>query len=401
MKKYSGKSSNATSEDVVAFIPVRGGSKGIPLKNIKLFCGMPLVYWTIKAAVESNTIDKVYVATESEEIMRVVDSFQFEKVEIFYRSAESATDEASTEMVMLEFAEQVIFKEIFLIQATSPLLKAHNLTEAFEQYKKQKADSLLSVVVQKRFQWKEEGGSFVPVNYNPQERPRRQEWDGYLVENGSFYLTERSKLIESKCRVSGNISAYIMDEDSYFEIDEPSDWIIMESIFKKQQIINNDILSNINLLICDVDGVLTDAGMYYSENGDELKKFNTKDGKGIELLKASGVEVMILTSEDRTLVQRRAEKLKVDYLYMGIKDKKVFLDAFFQNNKKFNYPTTAYIGDDVNDLQCLEAVAFSSTPSDAVPEVLAKVNYICTKKGGHGCVREICDILIRKEIIKN
>lgn len=397
LKKSNGKSSNEMSRDLIAFIPVRGGSKSIPLKNIKNFCGKPLVYWTLKAAVEAEFINKVVVATDSDEIQRVVESFKFEKVEIYDRSEESATDFASTEVSMLEYAESHIFQSIFLIQATSPLLTSKDLDQAYEKFLNDRTDSLLSVVVQKRFIWKKNAysNSFSPLNYDPLNRPRRQDWEGLLVENGSFYLTSRQALLESRCRVSGEISIYEMGEDSYFEIDEPSDWIILEKLMQKQVFKRTKEISRINLLICDVDGVLTDAGMYYTESGDELKKFNTRDGKGIEILKSHGVKVMILTSEDRELVRKRAEKLKVDFLAMGIKDKKSYLDQFFQSNDVFSFATTAYIGDDVNDLQSLVEVCFSAAPSDAVNDVISSVDYVCSTKGGYGCVREVCDMLVQ------
>jgi len=155
----------------------------------------------------------------------------------------------------------------------------------------------------------------------------------------------------------------------------------------------------INLLICDVDGVMTDGGMYYDMLGNEWKKFNTRDGKGIELLRDTGCRVMILTSEDTDIVRRRAEKLQVDFCFMGIKCKKIFLDGFFDKNKEFSYNNTAYIGDDVNDIEALSLVAFSAAPSDAIDENKNIVDYVCKKAGGKGCVREVCDLL-RKMSIK-
>ncbi|ANS76088.1 acylneuraminate cytidylyltransferase [Paenibacillus yonginensis] len=383
----------------VAFIPVRGGSKSIPLKNIKNFFGKPLVYWTIKAAAEADIITKVVVATDSAEIEQVVSSFGFDNVEIYHRSAESATDQAATEDVLLEFAEKEMFDYIFLIQATSPLLQTQDLQSAYSQYINEKADSLLSVVLQKRFVWRKEENSrfFSPLNYDPNNRPRRQDWDGYFVENGAFYLTSRSALINSRCRVSGKVLTFQMHEDTYFEIDEPSDWEVVEKLMAKRLHTKVSDLSNINLLVTDVDGVLTDAGMYYSENGNELKKFNTRDGKGIELLRATGTKVMILTSENRELVRNRAEKLKVDFLGMGVLNKVAFLDDFFRQNPEFSYKTTAYIGDDVNDLEALSQVAFSASPVNAVTDVLEKVMYVSTYKGGEGCVREICDLIIKSK----
>ncbi|OXS55869.1 acylneuraminate cytidylyltransferase [Cohnella sp. CIP 111063] len=383
----------------VAFIPVRGGSKSIPLKNIKDFCGRPLVYWSIVAATKCTEIDEVFVATDDIRIKETVLSFGFSNVNVIERSAESAHDQAPSETVLLEFANRIKAERIVFIQATSPLLEAEDLTEALRKLDDVQADSLVSVVRQKRFIWQEHEGEASPQNYNPLSRPRRQDWEGYLVENGAFYITSRDQLLSSKCRVSGKIALYEMSEDTYLELDELTDWAIIEKIkeMKLESQANRDIAwPSLNLFISDVDGVLTDAGMYYSTDGQELKKFNTRDGKGIELLRRAGIKVMFLTAEDIEVVRARAKKLNVDYLFMGIKNKKKFLAEFFEANPQFAFHKTAYIGDDVNDLECLQAAAFSAAPQDAHSSVRREVDYVCSLSGGHGCVREVSDFLLTK-----
>lgn len=216
----------------MAFIPVRGGSKSIPLKNIKDFCGKPLVYWTAKAANDCDYIDKVYICTDSERIREVAVSLGLPKVSVIGRNSETASDTASTESAMLDFAREHLFKNIVLIQATSPLLEKSDLDGACRKYQEVGYDSLLSVVRQKRFIWKRNNDEFFPVNYRLCNRPRRQEMEGYLVENGAFYITGREALLETGCRLSGKIGVYEMPEKTYFEIDEPSDWLIMERIKK-------------------------------------------------------------------------------------------------------------------------------------------------------------------------
>lgn len=217
----------------VVFIPVRGGSKSIPLKNIRPFCGQPLVYWTVKAASDCAAVGGVYVATDSKRIRDAVEALQIPKVEVISRGDETATDTASTESAMLEFARTHDFGHIILVQATSPLLTVGDLAGGIAKYEAGGYDSLLSVVRQKRFVWREMDGVATPVNYDPQHRPRRQEMDGYLVENGAFYITRRNLLLETGCRISGSIGVYEMPEATYFEIDEPSDWSIMEQLKRR------------------------------------------------------------------------------------------------------------------------------------------------------------------------
>lgn len=225
----------------IAFIPVRGGSKSIPLKNIKPICGKPLVYWTVKAACECYYIDKVYVATDNKEIRNTVETFKeesdmeiFSKVIVVERSAASASDTASTELAMLEFARKYNFDNIALIQATSPLLKGQDLIRGFNVFMQCETDSVLSVVRQKRFHWENDSCGFAhPTNYDVFHRPRRQDFTGYLVENGAFYITSRDMLLKSHNRISGNIRAIEMDEATFFEIDEISDWAIVEALMKR------------------------------------------------------------------------------------------------------------------------------------------------------------------------
>lgn len=217
----------------VAFIPVRGGSKSIPLKNITVINGKPLVYWALYASQNCEEIDEIYVATDSKEIREVVEGFCFSKVKVIGRSEETATDEASTESVMLEFAEKYTFDTIILVQATSPLLKSKDLCKGMKKYGENDVDSVLSVVRQKRFVWKEENGGATPVNYDFNHRPRRQEFNGFFVENGAFYITSKHNLLQSRCRISGNIALVEMPEETYFEVDEPSDWLIVEQFLRK------------------------------------------------------------------------------------------------------------------------------------------------------------------------
>ena len=152
-------------------------------------------------------------------------------------------------------------------------------------------------------------------------------------------------------------------------------------------------LGRVRMLAMDVDGVLTDAGMYYSEMGEELKKFNTRDGMGIKMLQAAGYVTAFVTREKTAIVERRGRKLAVPEVHQGVDDK---LTALTRLARKYGLTLTqvAYIGDDVNDLDALHAVGLSAAPADAMPSVLEAVLYVCAKKGGEGAVREIADLIL-------
>ena len=152
-------------------------------------------------------------------------------------------------------------------------------------------------------------------------------------------------------------------------------------------------LKKIKMLATDVDGVLTDSGMYYSENGDELKKFNTRDGMGLVLLRNAGFIVAIVTSEDTKIVERRAAKLKITDLLQGIRDKVAALEILMKRHN-LKWEEVAYIGDDVNDLDVMRHVGFAAAPADATEQNKKLAHYVTKRKGGDGCVREICDIVL-------
>ena len=354
----------------VAFIPVRGGSKSIPLKNIKEICGKPLVYWCMKAACECPEIDKVYISTDSAQVKDTVkeivkENDVFTKVEIVDRSEETSRDNASTESAMLEFASDYDFENIVLIQATSPLIDSEDLSKGFEVFNKPEIDSVISCVRQHRFIWGEkEDGLVRPINYDVFNRPRRQDFDGYLLENGAFYITSKESLLESKNRVSGKIGVSVMNENTAIEIDETSDWEFVEWLLKEKNKAKVLGKNSIKMFLTDCDGCLTDGGMYYGEQGDELKKFNTRDGMGFSLLKDNGIVVGIITSENVKLNERRAKKLKLDVMLPGCKDKLGAVKELLKEYK-ITLDEVCYIGDDINDLELIQSVGFGCCPNDA------------------------------------
>ena len=152
-------------------------------------------------------------------------------------------------------------------------------------------------------------------------------------------------------------------------------------------------LKRIRLFATDVDGVLTDAGMYYSESGEEMKKFNTRDGMGIKLLQRAGIITAIVTQERTKLVAWRGEKLMIPEVHQGVMDK-IALVREMTERHGLSMEEVAYIGDDVNDVETLKAVGFSASPADGMPQALAVVDYVCAKKGGEGAVREIIEMIL-------
>ena len=389
----------------VAFIPVRGGSKSIPLKNIKPFCGRPLIYWNLEALQQVDAVERVIVATDSDEIETAASGFGFPKVEVYRRCPENATDTASTEAVMLEYLEAhpEDDAELFmLVQATSPLTRAEDFSQALVlfsaiQKESQRYDSLLSCVRSKRFFWNSDG---TPLNYDYRARPRRQEFDGLFMENGAFYINRVGNIRKDKNRLSGNIAVYEMPEYSSVEIDEPDDWIVAEAVMRRnspERIVRK--AADIKLFLSDVDGTLTDAVMYYDRNCNEWNKFNTHDDKGFELLRDRGIKTGVFTSANFAPVECLADKLKIDFLVQDVNNRGKLAAALGLCEKlDISLDSVAYVGDDIDCGELLEAVGFAACPGDAVSSIRGIPGIrVLSRSGGCGAVREFIDSLLEVE----
>jgi len=211
---------------MIAIVPIRSGSKGIPNKNIKLLGGKPLVWWILNA-LENSNVDQIIVATD-EEYMELISELEISKKITYVRDSKNSKDESSTEDVLIEIINNLqINDDIMLAQATSPLTTSNDINNGIKLYKN--FDSIVSVVKQKRFIWDKNGTA---TNYDINNRPRRQDWEGYYVENGAFYINHSSNILKDKNRLSGRIGCSIMNDKTYFEIDSEDDWIVIENLIK-------------------------------------------------------------------------------------------------------------------------------------------------------------------------
>ena len=382
----------------IALLPARCGSQTIPFKNIKIICGKPLIYWALLALTESKSIDQIYVATDCDEIKDVVVDFNFEKVQIFDRCDVNASNTASTESVMLEFLDSMNFSEedlFILVQATTPFTSSDDFDNAINILKSNfEIDSLLSCVESKRFFWTKDGNA---INYNYYKRPLRQDFNGLLMENGAFYINTVKNIYKYKNRLSGNIHPYVMPEYTAIEADEEDDWLIIEQLMYKYIINKQTRANSVKIFATDVDGVLTDAGMYYDNNGNELKRFNTHDGMAFNILKERGIITAMLTSEKTNIVKLRANKLQVDYLFQGVKGSEK-LEALNKIcvEKNMSLSEVAYIGDDINDYNVLSSVGFPACPKNAIANIkdIKGITQL-SKSGGDGAVREFVELLLK------
>ena len=376
-------------ERYAVLIPLRGGSKGIPDKNIALMAGRPLCAWAIDAACASRRVAEVAVSTDSEKIKDVVNSLGL-PVRIIDRPASLATDASSTESVMLHAMESLSCTVLITMQATSPLTTAEDLDLAIERFESEGFDSMVTGVRQHRFVWNDNG---TPLNYDPRSRPRRQDWAGSIIENGAFYLTRRELLLQTGSRLGGRIGVHVMPEDTYAEIDEPSDWPLVEALLCRQM---NGWKRRPKVLVCDVDGTLTDGGMYYDQNGEALKRFDTRDARGLAKLRDAGMKVWVITAERSAVVEARMKKLGLSQVYLGVRDKWPLLCELLMEHE-IDATDCAYMGDDDGDLECLKRVGWAACPADAQLVIRAACNWVAPQTAGHGAVRSFCEYLLTLE----
>ncbi len=214
-----------------ALVPLRGGSKSIPGKNVKPFCGRPLCAWTLKALLHCDMVSRVFVSTDSEEIATVVRSID-SRIVVHLRPSHLAADNSTTEEAIYDLIDSCDISEPYLViaQATSPQTTSRDVADAISHFLSSKADSLVTCVRTRRFFWNDDG---TPINYDPSRRPLRQQWNGTLMENGAFYISTVDRLRDRSARLHGKIVVHEMDESTSIELDELSDWEMLEAAFRR------------------------------------------------------------------------------------------------------------------------------------------------------------------------
>jgi len=369
---------------ITAIIPARGGSKGLPRKNIRQIAGFPLIYWTIKAAQQSRLLDEVYVSTEDSEIASIARSCG---AQVLNRPEHLAQDTTTTLEVLRDCLSHLSCDTVVVLQPTSPLRNSDTIDSCISEYLAGGYDTLAT------------GHTVKTVEYGTHDNMRRQDINGFFYDDGNVYIISRAVLDEN--RWSGfAICRKELPRELRYEIDDAIDFFIVEALLKKRLMEGtqpsevHSRAAEVKLLVMDVDGVLTDGAMYYSESGDELKKFTTIDGMGISFLHNAGIATALITGEKTSLITRRSRKLSIDYVFQGVTDKLSVLNKLIQTLGITNNET-GYIGDDLNDLEVMNNVGFPVTVPNG-HEKLKKVACYCTEKpGGSGAVREVCELILQ------
>ncbi|XP_051976503.1 N-acylneuraminate cytidylyltransferase A-like [Xyrauchen texanus] len=398
------KDNSDDSRKIVALILARGGSKGIPLKNIKMLAGVPLIGWAIRAALDSGVFDSVWVSTDHHEIKRVAEAWG---AKVHIRSPEVSKDSSSSLEAIQEFARQNTDVDLICnIQATSPCLHPYHLKESLELMTKQGFDSVFSVVRRHHFRWQEvkKGGCICtkPLNLNPACRLRRQDWDGELCENGSFYFATKD-LINRGLLQGGNTTYFEMLPEYSVDIDVDIDWPVAEQRVLRFGYFGKDKPEVVKLLLCNVSGCLTDGQIYLSVRKEEMVSINSRDQYGIKKLMREGVEVILLYSQEDCIPKALADKLsnRMGCKVLPVDDKLKEVKELIED-KKLEWNEVAYLGNDEPDVECLNLAGLSAVPLGAPVEALNAAKYSCCNAAGHGAMREFAEhILLLKKKAKS
>jgi N-acylneuraminate cytidylyltransferase len=385
----------------LAIIPARGGSKGIPRKNLRLLNDKPLIVYSIEQALNSGVIDRVLVSTDDVEISQVAWGAG---AEVIPRPSEISGDKAPSELALLhclDFLRRTGGVDpdlVVFLQATSPLRRAEDIREAVATLQQQQADSLFSACPLQGFLWRMEDGRPEAFNYDHHCRPMRQDAPEDLVENGSIYVFKPWVLRHYQNRLGGKIAVYRMRGLHYFQIDDDGDFEILEALLRKHCPATTRgacSLADVRLLVLDFDGVLTDNTAYVDEGGRESVRVSRADGHGLAELLESGIEVVVLSSEVNSVVAARCRKLGIGFT-QGLGNRKAEALEELVRERALEWRHVAYAGNDVNDLACMERAGVALAVADAVEEVRARATLVTARPGGHGAVREICDQILKE-----
>ncbi len=397
--------------EVLALIPARGGSKGLPRKNIKSLGGYPLIGYSIAAALNAKLVNRTVVTTDDPEIGDLAREYGAEVP--FIRPAEFAQDDTRDLPVFQHalkwFSEQEDYHPDIVVQLrpTSPFRPPELIDEAIQiLLNNTGATSVRGVVPSQQNPFKmwmiEPEGSMVPLLETEFEEPfnmPRQELPPTFWQTGHIDVIKTETIIKGS--MSGQVVyAYQIDPRFSVDLDNLLDWQRAEMRLKSlgsqivlppQKSIFPEVVS---LVVLDFDGVLTDDRVYVNQHGEETVAAHRGDGMGISQLKKAGIEVVILSKEKNPVVKARADKLGIP-AYQGIDEKGKELQSLMAD-KGVSSEQVVYLGNDINDLPCFPLVGLAAAVADAHPKVIERAQLVLSKNGGYGAVRELADLLLEK-----
>ncbi len=402
-----------TRPEVLAVIPARGGSKGIPRKNIREFVGAPLIAYSIAAGLQAETVTRVILSTDDEEIAAVARQWGAETP--FIRPAELAQD-LTTDLPVFEHALQWLAEHenyhpdvVVQLRPTSPIRPVGLVDEAVRLLLNHpEADSVRGIVPSgqnphKMWKVDPKTGRMLPLLRvegiaEPYNAPRQQ-LPPVFWQTGHIDAI-RPDAILNKQSMSGQVILPVMINPRYtVDLDNLRDWERAEWLTTQPDLqmvfpVNRKrcLPEKISAVIFDFDGVMTDNRVWVDAEGNEVIAADRSDGWGIAQLRERGINMVVITAEVNPVVKARCEKLRIPVV-MGIRDKTLVLKNYLEENH-INPAEAVYIGNDINDVPCFPLVGCAVVVADAYPVAVQAADIVLTRKGGMGAVRELCDRIL-------
>lgn len=401
--------------EVLAIIPARGGSKGIPRKNIRNFAGHPLIAYSIEAGLMAKTVTRVIVSTDDEEIAAVARQYGAETP--FLRPSEFAQDQTLDLPVFQQalswLAEHENYRPDVVVQLrpTSPVRPPTLVDEAVcLLLDHPEADSVRGLVPSgqnphKMWRVDPVSGQMRPLLTvegiaEPYNAPRQVLPQVYWQTGHIDAIRPR---VFDQGSMSGKVILPVMVDPAYtVDIDSPKDWARSEWLVWHSDL---DIVypghkrrplpRQVDLVIFDFDGVMTDNRVWVDQDGHEMVSAFRSDGLGLNAIHKAGIQTIVISTEVNPVVAARCRKLKMEYV-QGVQDKAALLKELMQE-RQINPENTIYVGNDVNDIPCFPLVACAVVVADSQPAALRAADIVLSLAGGHGAVRELCDILVNRQ----
>lgn len=375
--------------EVVAIIPARGGSKGVPRKNLRRVGGIPLIARAVQAARRCPSIDRVVVTTDDGDVASVAEEWG---AEVVVRPDDLSGDSASSESALLHALSALEQRKVdvgvvVFLQATSPFIDVPALEDAVQLVRCRRRDSVFSAVETYGFLWaKAAGAAAEAVNHDADVRPRRQDRDPHYLETGAFYVMRAAGFRALGHRFFGSIGIAEVSGRTAIEIDTEAELEIARAL---APLIDVPGTIDVDAVVTDFDGVHTDDSVRVDQDGVEAVTVSRSDGMGVALLRAAGVPLLILSTEANPVVTARARKLRVD-VRQDVDDKAAALRDW-AGARGIPLSRIAYLGNDVNDLACLDIVGWPVAVPDSHPLVLAAARVVLDRRGGAGAVRDLAE----------
>ncbi|HQY99521.1 MAG TPA: acylneuraminate cytidylyltransferase [Propionicimonas sp.] len=383
--------------DVLVVVPARGGSKGVPGKNLARVGGVPLVVRAVRAAMGASRVTAVAVSTDDPGIAAAATAAGAIAIE---RPADLAGDTASSETALRHAVETLYGSRaealgvLVMVQCTSPFVTADDVDGVVAAVLDEGADSAFSAASAHGFLWRGTHAA-TGVNHDAAQRLRRQDREPEWLETGAVYAMRADGFLSTHHRFFGRITAVPTDPARVLEIDEPADLDRARALAPLLDVVTRPRPGDVDAVVLDFDGTQTDDRAWLAADGTERVAVHRGDGMGVAAMRRAGLPVLILSTETNPVVAARAAKLGVECRH-GIVAKGEEL-ATWLAQRRLASGRVLYLGNDHNDLPCFERVGWPVAVASAHPRVRAAARAVTTVPGGHGAVREIASWILGED----